>query len=102
MQHVVTERTNLDWHVSAACDCHFMHLQYRRLCQFLRFREEKQPPDRNTCKHEMLCPKLKDTAGVSLTYQQQQQASDSVYSDDILNPTPPVTFSSCGEHVISF
>lgn len=53
--------------------------------------------------HEVLCLKLKDTAGVSLTYHhQQQQASDSAYSNDTLNPTPPVTFSSQRQRVLSF
>lgn len=52
--------------------------------------------------HEVLCLKLKDTAGVSLTYQQQQQASDSAYCNDTLNPTPPVSFSSQRQHVLSF
>lgn len=55
---------------------------------------------------EVLCLKLKDIAGVSLTcrqqQQQQQQASDSVYCNDTLNPTPPVLFSSQRRHVLSF
>ena len=52
---------------------------------------------------EVLCLKLKDIAGVSLTcQQQQQQASDSAYCHDTLNPTPPVLFSSQRRHVLSF
>lgn len=52
---------------------------------------------------EVLCSELKDTAGVSLTYQQQQQrASDSAYSNDTLNPTPPVRFSSRRQRFLSF
>lgn len=56
--------------------------------------------------HEVLCLKLKDTTGVSLTclqqQQGQQQASDSAYSNDTLNPTPPVPFSSQRQRVLSF
>lgn len=52
--------------------------------------------------HEVLCLKLKDTAEVLLTCQQLQQASDSAYRNDTLNPTPPVLFSSQRRHVLSF
>ncbi|TWW58297.1 hypothetical protein D4764_07G0010160, partial [Takifugu flavidus] len=51
---------------------------------------------------EVLRPELKDTTGVSLTYQQKQQTSDSAHSDDTPNPTPPVTFSSRRQRVLSF
>lgn len=51
---------------------------------------------------EVLRPELKDTTGVSLTYQQKQQTSDSAHSDDTPNPTPPVTFSSHRQRVLSF
>lgn len=55
--------------------------------------------------HEVLCLKLKDTTGVSPTcqpHQGQQQAADSAYGNDTLNPTPPVPFSSQRQRVLSF
>lgn len=51
---------------------------------------------------KVLRPKLKDTTGVSLTYQQKQQTSDSAHSDDTPNPTPPVTLSSHRQRFLSF